>query len=326
MISAGEYGYVPAAYLSEMPGQYDSKENVSSTAEIPVPYESTEVEVVEYELPVQPATQHLSTSTSEQVEYSYTSDADYYSESTSDNKPAGVVHARALYPYVATNSEEISFDAGDIIEIIDDSSDDGWWTGKNKAGQVGHFPSMLVSEDVDEEDEEDEGDEEDDDEDCEGDSIEETSLAPSCLPPPIAIPSITSGEENYEEEIDFPPPPAPPVLPPPPPSLPMMLNAPQTVVIQPTPEIECRPALGSDLASVEGDEIQPDVQASECDLERGYPGDSSVLVSTALAAHEISQSITQQAMDEGLKEFGRRQSAASTSTSLTNGDVDFDCK
>lgn len=51
---------------------------------------------------------------------------------------------RALYNYVAFTASHLSFNEGDIIEVIEKGSD-GWWKGKNKTNSfVGLFPSNYV--------------------------------------------------------------------------------------------------------------------------------------------------------------------------------------
>ena len=53
---------------------------------------------------------------------------------------------RALYEYSATDSEELSFPEGAVIELIrtdDNGVDDGYWEGRYE-GQVGVFPSVVV--------------------------------------------------------------------------------------------------------------------------------------------------------------------------------------
>lgn len=53
--------------------------------------------------------------------------------------------AIALYDFSGDKSnEEISFLAGDYIEVLNDGGDDGWWHGKTANGQVGIFPRLYV--------------------------------------------------------------------------------------------------------------------------------------------------------------------------------------
>ncbi|ORY53153.1 hypothetical protein BCR33DRAFT_711504 [Rhizoclosmatium globosum] len=48
---------------------------------------------------------------------------------------------KALYDYEASEADELSFRAGDVITIV--SKDEGWWTG-NLRGQKGLFPANYV--------------------------------------------------------------------------------------------------------------------------------------------------------------------------------------
>lgn len=50
--------------------------------------------------------------------------------------------AKALYMFTSTGSGEISFEAGDIIEVIQ-FSDPDWWDGTSK-GKTGAFPARYV--------------------------------------------------------------------------------------------------------------------------------------------------------------------------------------
>ena len=49
---------------------------------------------------------------------------------------------RALYPYTKNHTNEISFEAGDIIEDVVEH-EDGWWSGMVN-GQLGVFPNTYV--------------------------------------------------------------------------------------------------------------------------------------------------------------------------------------
>lgn len=57
--------------------------------------------------------------------------------------------AIALYDYEATCEDEISFNEGEVLEvvrkIVHDTVDDGWWEGRIH-DQVGLFPSLVVEE------------------------------------------------------------------------------------------------------------------------------------------------------------------------------------
>lgn len=48
----------------------------------------------------------------------------------------------ALYPYTAMNEDELTFEAGAIISVID-KEDAAWWKGTLE-GAIGVFPSNYV--------------------------------------------------------------------------------------------------------------------------------------------------------------------------------------
>eukprot|EP00055_Hartaetosiga_balthica_P015570 m.92800 g.92800 ORF g.92800 m.92800 type:complete len:676 (+) comp8901_c0_seq3:109-2136(+) len=50
---------------------------------------------------------------------------------------------RALYDYVATEADELTISAGEILTLLD-SSDDDWWTTRNANGQQGVVPQTYV--------------------------------------------------------------------------------------------------------------------------------------------------------------------------------------
>jgi len=54
------------------------------------------------------------------------------------------VQVRALYDFTAENEGDLTFAAGDVLFIVDDSDPSGWWQGRDNAGNVGAFPSNLV--------------------------------------------------------------------------------------------------------------------------------------------------------------------------------------
>ncbi|EJU00092.1 hypothetical protein DACRYDRAFT_117678 [Dacryopinax primogenitus] len=53
----------------------------------------------------------------------------------------------ALFDFVASDEDEISFRAGERIDVLDkdDEFADGWWRGRNRAGDVGIFPVNHTS-------------------------------------------------------------------------------------------------------------------------------------------------------------------------------------
>lgn len=51
---------------------------------------------------------------------------------------------RALYSYQAQQSDELSFEAGDVMKIITEE-DATWWKGESESsGKSGLFPSSYV--------------------------------------------------------------------------------------------------------------------------------------------------------------------------------------
>ena len=49
---------------------------------------------------------------------------------------------KALYPYAAENPDELTFEPGEIISVID-KEDSAWWKGSLR-GTIGVFPSNYV--------------------------------------------------------------------------------------------------------------------------------------------------------------------------------------
>eukprot|EP01135_Chromosphaera_perkinsii_P010692 Nk52_evm92s2192 gene=Nk52_evmTU92s2192 len=70
--------------------------------------------------------------------------ANYARSKTEGAKPRGVIYARALYDNDATSSDELSFQAGSLIEIISkNTGEEGYWEGRIH-GKRGIFPKILV--------------------------------------------------------------------------------------------------------------------------------------------------------------------------------------
>lgn len=142
--SQGQTGYIPAAYL-EIVGDAPATETEYPPDQYDGQYGDVPTTETDYDIEKEYGVGD--------TQVMVTSDADY---------------VKALYDYEASNQEEISFNEGDLIRIIE-RSEDGWWTGE-KDGITGHFPSMLVAEmdDGEEEEDEDEGGEDLDEEVEEG--------------------------------------------------------------------------------------------------------------------------------------------------------------
>nr|CAH0113582.1 unnamed protein product [Daphnia galeata] len=57
-------------------------------------------------------------------------------------KPPALAKARALYVYEAQDTDELSMNAGDVIEIISEDPS-GWWQGRLR-GKQGLLPGNYV--------------------------------------------------------------------------------------------------------------------------------------------------------------------------------------
>ncbi|KAG2110923.1 SH3-domain-containing protein [Suillus discolor] len=53
------------------------------------------------------------------------------------------VEARAIWDWTSEDPNDLSFNAGDIIEIVKETNAD-WWTGRGKTGKQGLFPATYV--------------------------------------------------------------------------------------------------------------------------------------------------------------------------------------
>lgn len=58
-------------------------------------------------------------------------------------KPGHVDVVRALYNYTAQHSDELSFEEGDTLYIIDKNAEKGWWKGKC-GDRVGLIPTNYI--------------------------------------------------------------------------------------------------------------------------------------------------------------------------------------
>ncbi|MGH0187908.1 UNVERIFIED_CONTAM: hypothetical protein FKN15_027061 [Acipenser sinensis] len=59
------------------------------------------------------------------------------------HQSSGGVRVRGLYDFIAEESDELGFRAGDVIEVLD-QSDSAWWRGRLR-GQTGLFPSNYIT-------------------------------------------------------------------------------------------------------------------------------------------------------------------------------------
>ncbi|KAK8854717.1 hypothetical protein IAR55_003456 [Kwoniella newhampshirensis] len=59
-----------------------------------------------------------------------------------------VLVVSAIHTFVAEHGDELEFQAGERIEVIekDDAFGDGWWRGRNEKGEEGLFPATYISE------------------------------------------------------------------------------------------------------------------------------------------------------------------------------------
>jgi len=75
----------------------------------------------------------------------YTEEQAYEEPAAEYDEPqtAGYPQARAVYDYAAETETDLSFYAGDIINILEDSDPSGWWKGEIN-GAEGYFPSNFV--------------------------------------------------------------------------------------------------------------------------------------------------------------------------------------
>ena len=59
-------------------------------------------------------------------------------------KPKNLKFVRAKFAYVAKESDELSFNEGDLLYILDSTSDSSWWRAKSR-GHEGLVPSNFLA-------------------------------------------------------------------------------------------------------------------------------------------------------------------------------------
>lgn len=60
--------------------------------------------------------------------------------------PGASMNVKALYDYKSVDETELSFSAGDVIEVTEVYSDEDWWVGKlARTGATGAFPVNFTS-------------------------------------------------------------------------------------------------------------------------------------------------------------------------------------
>lgn len=92
---------------------------------------------------------------------------------------------------------------GELMRIIDQGEDDGWWLVEKEDGTRGHVPSMLVEEidpDADDEDGDKDGDEEASEYSREDDLEGSIKAMPSFEPPVLQAPTIDNDDD--QESVD----------------------------------------------------------------------------------------------------------------------------
>lgn len=70
------------------------------------------------------------------------------SQLESSTLPTNHIQVRALYDFEAVEDNELSFQAGEILTLLNDS-DENWCLGKNERGVEGLFPAQFVTKQLD---------------------------------------------------------------------------------------------------------------------------------------------------------------------------------
>ena len=64
-------------------------------------------------------------------------------ESDAGIHPSQLDFAKALFDFVPENPQELRLSKGQVVAILE-KSDNGWWKGRNQAGEIGYFPGNRV--------------------------------------------------------------------------------------------------------------------------------------------------------------------------------------
>lgn len=138
--TSGRIGLIPETYIQAI---VDSTLNMSNAPSIT--YNATgQQDIVASYTPAE--------ATDQQVVSTY-SEADYEIQATLSQSAQlpldGGIWVKALYDYYGTCDEELTFQEGQVIQILrkelHDNVDDGWWEGELN-GKIGVFPSLVVEE------------------------------------------------------------------------------------------------------------------------------------------------------------------------------------
>jgi len=61
---------------------------------------------------------------------------------TTQQDGGGVKTAKVVFPFEATNAQELTINRGEHVEVLDDSRK--WWRVKNRVGGHGYVPSNML--------------------------------------------------------------------------------------------------------------------------------------------------------------------------------------
>lgn len=58
--------------------------------------------------------------------------------------PHKMVWAEVIFPYSAKQDGDLALSEGELVFLIERTSDSGWWTGEKEDGSIGSFPINFV--------------------------------------------------------------------------------------------------------------------------------------------------------------------------------------